>query len=280
MTKNQFLILAVSWGSAVTACGQELALPTRGDNEVDAATGPTDGTTGAAGEPGEGTKPGKLVTIDESVYGVGGTTGGRPSGNSRGGTGQAGLTARGGAASANEGGSPDGGAGGAPYVGVPTAQLLLSEYVEGSKSNKALEILAISGGSLEGCELQTYSNGKTEPARLALHGSLGTGEVTTLCTKDLADAEPGRCARSTALIFNGDDALALSCSGVLQDTFGEVGVDPGESWGMGATMDHTLQRRCSVTQGRVDVQQPFAIDAEWITFGVDTFSDLGKRSCD
>jgi hypothetical protein len=281
MTKKLVWIWIGTLAGTVAACGQDLALPTRADDDPDAAAGPVDGTTGAAGEPGESNKPGKLVTIDQSAYGVGGAGGGKLSSNSNG---RGGNTTAGGVAGGNgrapEGGTAEGGSAGEPPVVVPTAQLLFSEYVEGSKSNKALEIFALSSGSLEGCELQTYSNGKTDPSRLALHGSLETAEVTTLCTKDLAEAEPLRCARSTSLLFNGDDALALSCNGVLQDTFGEIGVDPGESWGTGATVDHTLQRRCSVTHGRVDLQPPFAIDAEWITFGVDTFSDLGKRSCD
>lgn len=162
------------------------------------------------------------------------------------------------------------------------AALIFSEYVEGTGSLKALEIYAVAASSLEGCELQTYSNGKSEPSRLALHGVLGQGEAYVLCTLALAAAQPNACDRSinlTVPFFNGDDALALSCDGKILDVIGEIGVDPGDSWGAGATLDHTLRRRCEVTVGRSTGNAPFEIDAEWLTLGADTFSDLGVRNC-
>jgi hypothetical protein len=113
---------------------------------------------------------------------------------------------------------------------------------------------------------------------LALHGELAAGQTYVLCSSTLATAEPAACSRSTSLTFNGDDAIALNCGGAALDVIGEIGVDPGDSWASGATADHTLRRRCSVTQGR-PADAPFDVDAEWITFGADTFSDLGKRAC-
>jgi hypothetical protein len=163
--------------------------------------------------------------------------------------------------------------------GVAGASLMFSEYVEGSGSFKALEIYALTASSLEGCELRTYFNGKLEPARLALHGSLAQGQTQVLCSSALATAEPAHCDRSTSLTFNGDDALALGCGAELLDVIGQIGVDPGNSWGVGATLDHTLRRRCEVLGGRRDGTSAFEIDAEWLTLGVDTFSDLGVRNC-
>jgi hypothetical protein len=157
--------------------------------------------------------------------------------------------------------------------------LYFSEYVEGSGSFKALEIYAFEDSTLEGCELQTYFNGKLEPARVALHGQLTRGEVQVLCSSALAMAQPLACNRSTSLTFNGDDALALSCEGQLLDVIGQIGVDPGDSWGMGATVDHTLRRRCEVSAGRSEGSTPFDVDGEWVTFGKDTFSDLGEHKC-
>jgi len=179
-------------------------------------------------------------------------------------------------------GSMTGGAGGGgePTQPIGPPALLLGEYVEGSGSFKALEIYALEASSLEGCELQTYFNGKLEPSGLALHGQLARGDVYVLCTLALATAQPGACDRSTSLTFNGDDALALSCDDVLLDVIGQIGVDPGESWGAGATLDHTLRRRCDVIAGRRDGNTPFEVEPEWLTLGKDTFSDLGVRSCE
>jgi hypothetical protein len=227
---------------------------------------PSTGGTKTSGGAG-GAKPSAGSGGAKPTGGNGGNSGTKPNGGAGAGT-MAGLG----------GASEAGGAGTGSVTSAPAA-LMFSEYVEGSGSFKALEIYALEASSLEGCELQTYFNGKLEPARLALHGELAQGDVQVLCSSALAAAQPNACSRSTSLTFNGDDALALSCDGALLDVIGQIGVDPGDAWGAGATADHTLRRRCSVAQGRSDGNQPFEIDAEWLTLGVDTFADLGVRSC-
>jgi hypothetical protein len=258
------------WSAALAlllaaACGQELAFPTAPSDDP-SADGPTDGVTGGAGEPTEG-KPAKLPVAEKPAFtSFGGAGGDAPASQSQ----------------PSEPAAPDeGGAGGAADTipPPPPPELLISEYVEGTSTSKALEIYALTDSSLEGCDLLTYSNGKTEPGRLALHGQLARGTVHVLCSSTLAMNRAEQCDRSTNLIFNGDDALGLACNGELLDLLGEPGVDPGESWGMGATVDHTLRRRCTVSSGRKSGEQPFDIDAEWEVFGADTFSDLGQRSC-
>ncbi len=234
------------------------------DPAISRAHGGTAGTVGTAGGVG-GTKPIGGAGGTKSSAGAPGSGGAKPSGGV---AGIAGLGAAGEAGSGSAGSSASG-----------PAALLFSEYVEGSGSFKALEIYALEASSLEGCELRTYFNGNLEPARLALHGELAQGQVQVLCSSALAKAQPTLCDRSTSLTFNGDDALALSCDGTVLDVIGQIGVDPGDSWGDGATADHTLRRRCSVLTGRSDGAQPFSIDAEWLTLSVDTFSDLGKRDC-
>jgi hypothetical protein len=259
------------WGTALTlllagACGQELAFPTPPSEDAPAdgaLDGPLDGVTGGAGEPTQG-KPAKLPVAEKPAFtSFAGAGGDAPAPQP----------------SADAAPSEAGAGGAAGAVPPPPPELLISEYVEGTSTLKALEIYALTDSSLEGCDLLTYSNGKTEPGRLSLHGELARGVVQVLCSPTLAMTKPEQCDRSTNLIFNGDDALALACNGDLLDVLGEPGVDPGESWGMGATVDHTLRRRCQVSSGRKTGEQPFDIDAEWEVFGADTFSDLGQRSC-
>lgn len=229
------------------------------------------GEAGEQGEAGEGHKP--------AAGGRGGAL------NTHGGSGgRGGTPSSGGANAGGEGGGANaGGEGGASSGGAPAAptpgQLFFSEYVEGSGSLKALELFAASSSSLEGCELLTYFNGKLEPGRLALHGSVAAGDVYVLCSTALASAEPSRCDRSTSLTFNGNDALALACQGLTLDVIGQLGVDPGVAWGAGATADHTLRRKCSVRGGRSDGSGSFDPSLEWSSFGIDTFSDLGTRTC-
>src|SRR4030095_4340944 len=59
---------------------------------------------------------------------------------------------------------------------------------------------------------------------------------------------------STVINYNGDDAVALTkngATGTLVDVFGRIGEDPGTAWVSGSlsTLDRTLRRKTSVTQG-------------------------------
>ncbi|RYZ06617.1 MAG: hypothetical protein EOO73_15035 [Myxococcales bacterium] len=257
-------------------CGQDLSLPDGyGQQKASGGAGPAEGVTGVSGS-GGASGSNSSAPLKESVAA---SKGG--SGSSKGGGGAGGLPPMD-PAEAGHGGE-SGGTGGSAGEGgevAPPPRLLFSEYVEGSKSNKALEIFALEGGSLQGCELHTFFNGKAAPSKVALDGSVASEAVLVLCSHDLYESGEAACDVASNLSFNGDDALALVCQGVVQDILGEIGVDPGDSWGAGATLDHTLQRRCEVKTGRTDPATPFGIDAEWLTFGVDTFSDLGRRLCD
>jgi hypothetical protein len=221
----------------------------------------------------------------------GGTSGKSSGGGKSGGGGKSSGGAAAGSGGKSSGGGAAAGGGGTSSGGDPaaeasggdaplaTASLLFTEYVEGSGSFKALEIYALETTSLEACELQTYFNGKLEPARLQLHGLLSRGGTQVLCSTALAEQEPTHCDRSTSLTFNGNDALALACGGTTLDVIGQIGFDPGASWGEGATVDHTLRRSCSMTTGRTDGSQPFLPTADWEVLASDSFSDLGVWSC-
>ena len=52
-----------------------------------------------------------------------------------------------------------------------------------------------------------------------------------------------------------------------QDVFGQIGVDPGSSWGTPSTANGTLLRNCDVTQGDADGSDAFDPASQW-TAGV------------
>jgi len=167
-------------------------------------------------------------------------------------------------------------------VSDPPAALFFSEYIEGSSSNKALEITAPQTAVLDGCKVGAYFNGKSEASVIAiLSGSIQAGRVLTLCTSALKARLGSVCDQVGNLTFNGNDALAISCAGKILDVIGEVGVDPGTAWGSGetTTADHTLRRKCSVTVGDPVGLDAFEPSLEWQAFPADTFSGLGSRGC-
>ncbi|TFF75746.1 nuclease [Aeromonas taiwanensis] len=173
---------------------------------------------------------------------------------------------------------------GLALTGQAQAQLLISEYLEGSSNNKAVELSNVGSSVIDLSEyrLVLYANGKpltdTPTNSLALQGSLAPGASLVLANPS-ANAEILAKATQTSgnLVFNGDDALVLYRGNELVDSFGQVGVDPGTAWVSGnvSTLDMTLRRKATVTRGRVDAASPFDPALEYVAAPKDDASGLG-----
>ncbi|MFK3871473.1 ExeM/NucH family extracellular endonuclease [Pseudoalteromonas rhizosphaerae] len=162
-----------------------------------------------------------------------------------------------------------------------SANLIISEYVEGGGYNKAIEIYNTSSTaiSLDGYTLNLYSNGSdTVSTSEELSGSLAadsTFVIVTTDTRALDDLTTKADLRSGAVNFNGDDAFTLTLGDTVIDSFGQVGVQ--EVWTAGGvtTKDKTLRRKADVTSGRTDATSAFDPSEQWQQFDKDDFSGLG-----
>lgn len=167
------------------------------------------------------------------------------------------------------------------FAPAAAAGLRFSEYVEGSGSNKALEIFngTEAAVNLADWEVRVHFNGSPAPGlSTPLSGLLPAGEVFVLAASG-ADAAILAQADQTqgGNWFNGDDALALVHEGVLVDVIGQIGFDPGSQWGSGdaSTADNTLRRLPSVTTGDADGSDAFDPSLQWLGFPLDTLDGLG-----
>ena len=146
-----------------------------------------------------------------------------------------------------------------PFVAVPTAQaapteLFISEYIEGSSNNKALEIFNGTGGAIDlgtaGYNVQMFFNGSaTAGLTINLTGTVAAGDVFVVANASanatiLAQADQ----TNSAGWFNGDDAVVLRKSGTVIDSLGQAGFDPGTEWGTGLTS--TAEINCSMPASR------------------------------
>lgn len=169
--------------------------------------------------------------------------------------------------------------------------VLISEYVEGSSYNKALEI---SNPTLDPIDLaaeqyviQLYMNGASSPSStINLSGIIPAQDVFVLAgsSADTAILNVSDMT-SASLIFNGDDAVVLRSggeSGTVLDCIGQVGTDPGSYWGTPptATKDQTLRRMASIKQGDTNTTDAFDPATEWDGFAKDTFDGLGFHTSD
>ncbi len=167
-------------------------------------------------------------------------------------------------------------------VGVAAAPVLFfSEYVEGNSNNKAIEIVNAGGSAadLSTCQLRRYTNGAaTVGGMYAFTGMLAAGDAFVVCNGSLEGAATRCDATSGAITHNGNDAYDLFCGGMVVDTFGQIGTDPGDEWtggGLG-TLDYVLTRACTVTMGDTDGSDAFDPSVGWTGAAwVDAATSLG-----
>lgn len=175
-------------------------------------------------------------------------------------------------------------------VATPTfaqlPDLIFSEYIEGSSYNKALEIYngTDEDVDLSNYELELYSNGSTTPATIDLGaGIVAAGDVFVVANPSAIASILGQADLTTsALSFNGDDALVLRKSGFVIDRIGQVGFDPGSAWSCagGTTVNMTLRRQVSTCEGDLDLNAEFDPCLEWEFYPNDSTDDLGQHSDD
>ena len=168
--------------------------------------------------------------------------------------------------------------------------LFFSEYVEGSSNNKALEIFNGTGApvDLSGYTVRLASNGGTwnTTNSVTLSGTLANNDVFVIANAQ-ANAAIMAVADLTHTVtyFNGNDAIGLFQGTTLIDIIGVYQQDPGTAWPVagtdGATLNHTLIRKPTVTQGNIDWVAGAGTNmdnSEWIVHPQDYVTDLGMHT--
>ncbi|MGB0916599.1 MAG: lamin tail domain-containing protein [Flavobacteriales bacterium] len=188
------------------------------------------------------------------------------------------------------------------------SEIFISEYVEGSGNNKAIELYNPTDAvvSLSSYQMGRFRDGSGTPMLVQLNGTIpafgtyvvaldkrnptGTGneEPIDAALEAAADTfvNPVYVQASSPFYFNGDDAFGLfkGDGTVLVDLFGKIGEDPGTAWsdenGTWWSNDHTLIRKPTVLSGVVANPGTFLVQAEWDSLPENTFSELGAHICD
>ena len=167
------------------------------------------------------------------------------------------------------------------------SDLIISEYVEGSSNNKALELWNGTGSDVDlstggGYDVKVYFNGSsTVGTTVNLSGTVPAGGTFVLAASAATFAGDAD-QTTTASLWNGDDAIVLTKADTVVDSIGQVGVDPGTEWGSGdtSTADNTLRRTTCTPD--TDPSDAFDPADGWQGFAQDTFDGLGSHTanCD
>lgn len=181
--------------------------------------------------------------------------------------------------------------------------LIISEYIEGSSNNKAIELFNTSFDSVDlgSYQIAQSVNGggwefyHTFPAGAKIGPQSTYVIITDQVDPTLFAAEDADevLGFPSVVHHNGDDARAIiriDTTGETNDTtfvdiFGYPDVDPGSGWDVagvtGGTANQTLVRKPNVYSGNVDSLGSFgtnAEDSEWIVNDQNDFSDLGSHT--
>lgn len=155
-----------------------------------------------------------------------------------------------------------------------TNELFFSEYIEGSSSNKALEIANFTGANIT--DLTDYE------LRLSFNGNAAWNNIYTFPSNasindnDVYVIANGGLAVCTGVVdnannsitgFNGNDAIGLFKNGVLIDIIGTLGVDTDFA------VNTTLVRNVNISGGNTVFDSN-----EWTSFASNTCDNLGQHS--
>jgi predicted extracellular nuclease len=169
-----------------------------------------------------------------------------------------------------------------PAAAAPT-ELFFTEYIEGSSNNKALEIYNGTGAAINlstgAYSVQMCFNGAlTCSLTINLTGTVAAGDVYVVAHAS-ADGAILAVADQTngSGWFNGNDAVLLRKAGIVIDSIGQRGFDPGSQWGSGlvSTADNTLRRKNGIEAGDAVDNDVFDPAVQWDGFANNTFGGLG-----
>ncbi|WP_231480030.1 cell wall-binding repeat-containing protein [Rossellomorea vietnamensis] len=157
--------------------------------------------------------------------------------------------------------------------------LIISEYIEGSSYNKAIELYNGTGEpiDLSNYSLELHTNGvETTDKTMTLSGVLNAGETFVLAHKQAVQdiLDQADILDSNVINFNGNDPITSKKNGTVIDSIGQVGSDADFA------KDVSIVRHDAVKTGDTDVTDAFDLSAEWTDQGKDVFSDLGTHLSD
>ncbi|MBP7212996.1 MAG: lamin tail domain-containing protein, partial [Anaerolineaceae bacterium] len=171
-------------------------------------------------------------------------------------------------------------------------RFIISEYIEGSSNNKAIELYNGTGADIDLSQykLALYSNGNAAPQNPVTtwpaETTLANGSTYVIVHNQANAAFQAKAdlINGTVTGYNGDDTLVLyqitSDGDVVQDSFGKYQFRPNPQFGSGdtAAQNRTLVRKESVCQGDTDITDDFDPVDEYLGYAIDTLTYLGSHT--
>ena len=180
---------------------------------------------------------------------------------------------------------------------VDVTGLFFSEYGEGSSNNKYLEIYNGTGSDVDLTGL-AFPNVANDPATVGEYeywntfpdgATVAVGDVYVIAHGEADEAILAEADYNFTYLSNGNDGFCLvegdEGAYTIVDCIGDWNGNPGDGWDVAgvseATMNHTLVRKASVTEGNGGDWDSSAgtneDDSEWIVLDENTWDYLGSH---
>ena len=163
----------------------------------------------------------------------------------------------------------------------PCSELFISEYIEGSGYNKAIEIYNPTSATinLSNYSIETYTNGSsTSSNSVSLSGMLVSG-ATYFVAHTSSDMTLQNVANQLhSFPFNGNDAITLVNGSATIDIIGKIGQSMYWSSNGVSTKDKTMVRKNTIQAGVNTSPSVFDPSIEWDVLPKDDFSNVGIHS--
>lgn len=162
-----------------------------------------------------------------------------------------------------------------------TSDLFISEYVEGTSNNKAIEIYNGTGVAVDLSMYVVETYATSANYSLALSGMLSNNAAIVISNPGASFVnQPYVTFTSDITFYNGDDAIVLKKNGFVIDSFGQKGFDPGVNWSSNgvSTSEQTLRRKSGICMGDPNPDDAFDPSIEWESFPQNTFDGLGSHT--
>ncbi|MBI2257339.1 MAG: lamin tail domain-containing protein [Flavobacteriia bacterium] len=164
--------------------------------------------------------------------------------------------------------------------GVDCEDIFISEYVEGTNHNNAIELFNPTENAIDLADyvIKVFYNGTNSPIDVPLTGTLPSKETFVVAHPNANSSilEKSDLTHQN-MNYNGDDAVSLykNSSQTHLDIIGEIGVNPGNGgWDVpqnGSTKDRTLIRKQPVGKGQPDWVQA---KLEWKILPINYINNL------
>ncbi len=169
---------------------------------------------------------------------------------------------------------------------APRAQgdLIISEYINGSNNNKAIELFNPSSSdvSLADYDIRLYPDSTGGGSVIfPLSGTVPAGGTFLVkrnqATLSLAGAQ--YTISNAAFFWDGNDSIILRKNGVVVDSFGDIDSNPpagGWSISGGSTSSRNLRRKDTVLIGDTDPENTFTPGTQWTAHAINE-TDIGNH---